>query len=223
MEALARSSPGVGATASTRSWRRQAEIVRLGEALKEMGVRLMLVEGKGVGTEWPGPTPRGRGHQDGSARAHRRRGRGGWDLRRACRLLELKERRAFRWRHRRDRVQLADRTGGGHAVHGLLPPKLTRSWPCSRSGARSTGRIASLLIVAPTGRVWVSPSSVRRVLAAQGLHLRRPHRTGTSKKRPFPDGRTTRNSHLDLRRDRVRWLPWRVGAWRSWTWSHASG
>jgi hypothetical protein len=37
--------------------RRGASIARLSEALKEMGVRLMLAEGKGVGTEWPGPAP----------------------------------------------------------------------------------------------------------------------------------------------------------------------
>ncbi|MGH8903061.1 MAG: hypothetical protein ACRDYA_15660 [Egibacteraceae bacterium] len=36
------------------------------------------------------------------------------------------------------------------------------------------------------GRVWVSPSSVRRVLAAHGLTLRRPKRPGTSTRKPFP-------------------------------------
>lgn len=37
------------------------------------------------------------------------------------------------------------------------------------------------------GRVWVSPASVRRVLAAHGLVLRAPRRTGTSTKTPWPD------------------------------------
>ncbi|HYA50024.1 MAG TPA: DDE-type integrase/transposase/recombinase [Streptosporangiaceae bacterium] len=36
-------------------------------------------------------------------------------------------------------------------------------------------------------RVWVSPSSVRRVLAAQGLRLRPPPRPGRSVRKPFPD------------------------------------
>ncbi|MGZ4624511.1 MAG: hypothetical protein ACXVX2_20825 [Blastococcus sp.] len=36
-------------------------------------------------------------------------------------------------------------------------------------------------------RVWVSPSSVRRVLAAQGLRLRPPPRPGRSARKPFPD------------------------------------
>ncbi len=38
-----------------------------------------------------------------------------------------------------------------------------------------------------TDRVWVSPSSVRRVLAAQGLYLHAPPRPGRSVRKPFPD------------------------------------
>ena len=37
------------------------------------------------------------------------------------------------------------------------------------------------------GRVWVSPSSVRRVLAAQGLFLHAPPRPGRSVRKPFPE------------------------------------
>ena len=37
------------------------------------------------------------------------------------------------------------------------------------------------------GRVWVSPSSVRRVLAEQGLRLRPLPRPGRSVRKPFPD------------------------------------
>ncbi len=36
------------------------------------------------------------------------------------------------------------------------------------------------------GKVWASPSSVRRVLAARGLRLRRPKRAGTSTRRGVP-------------------------------------
>jgi hypothetical protein len=36
-------------------------------------------------------------------------------------------------------------------------------------------------------RVWVSPSSVRRVLADHGLHLHPPPRPGRSARTPFPD------------------------------------
>jgi hypothetical protein len=39
----------------------KAEVARLSEAVKEMAVKLTLVEGKAVGTEWPGPRPGRRG------------------------------------------------------------------------------------------------------------------------------------------------------------------
>jgi transposase-like protein len=59
LEALAASRPGVKAQGvEPELAAARAEIARLSEALKEMGVRLMLAEGKGVGTEWPGPSPR---------------------------------------------------------------------------------------------------------------------------------------------------------------------
>jgi hypothetical protein len=41
----------------------KAKVARPGEALKELAVKLLLVEGKGVGAEWPGPTPGRGGHQ----------------------------------------------------------------------------------------------------------------------------------------------------------------
>jgi hypothetical protein len=49
LDALAASRPGVrrDAGADRELLAAQAEIARLSEALKEMGVRLMLVEGKG--------------------------------------------------------------------------------------------------------------------------------------------------------------------------------
>ena len=37
---------------------------------------------------------------------------------------------------------------------------------------------------------WVSPATVRRVLAANGLVLHRPRRAGRSERRPFPDWAT---------------------------------
>ena len=46
------------------------------------------------------------------------------------------------------------------------------------------------------GRVWVSPSSVRRILAAQGLFLRSPPRPGRSVRRPFPDWVDYRPNHI---------------------------
>jgi len=112
----------------------------------------------------------------------------GWDHRRACRVLGLKESRAWRWRIRRDGDRLADRPGGGRPVHGLLPAEeaeivaLFEEWGEVDRSHRKLAHRGSYL-----HRVWVSPSSVRRVLAAHGLHLHRPRRIGTSVRRPFPE------------------------------------
>ncbi len=73
LDALAASRPGVKAAGvDPELAEARAEIARLSEALKEMGVRLCSRREKGVGTEWPGPSPRGRGHQGRPARVDRR-------------------------------------------------------------------------------------------------------------------------------------------------------
>lgn len=81
-------------------------------------------------------------------------------------------------------------------MHGLLDWEaaeivaLFNQWAQIDTSHRKLAHRGSYL-----GRVWVSPSSVRRVLAAQGLYLRRPRRVGTSKRRPFPEWASyTRNS-----------------------------
>lgn len=80
LEALASSRPGKRAAERDfeveAAW---ADAARLGEALKEMAVKLMLVDGKGAGAEWPCPGPRRRGHQGGPVGSARRR--------RRCRLV----------------------------------------------------------------------------------------------------------------------------------------
>jgi transposase len=78
LAALAASKPGAGA--KDRDYELEAakaEIARLGETVKEMAVKLMLVEGKAVGAEWPGPGPGRCGHQDGPAGPDRRGRHGG--------------------------------------------------------------------------------------------------------------------------------------------------
>lgn len=111
----------------------------------------------------------------------------GWDHRAACRLLEVNETRAWRWRARRTGGRLEDRSAGGNPVHGLLAweaeeiVKLFDEWGEIDRSHRKLAHRGSYL-----GRVWVSPASVRRVLAAHGLRLRRPKRPGTSQRRPFP-------------------------------------
>jgi transposase InsO family protein len=121
----------------------------------------------------------------------------GWDHRRACATLELRETRAFRWRRRRDAGRLEDRRPGGNAVHGLLDGEVAEvlavfeEWSEIDRSHRKLAHRGSYL-----GRVWVSPASVRRVLAAHGLQLRRPHREGTSKKTPWPDWVTYRPKEM---------------------------
>jgi transposase InsO family protein len=112
----------------------------------------------------------------------------GWPLRRACRQLELNETRAWRWLARRTRGALVDRPPGGHPMHGILADEVAEivavfyEWGEIDRSHRKLAHRGSYL-----HRVWVSPSTVRRVLAAQGLHLRPPPRPGRSARRPFPE------------------------------------
>jgi transposase InsO family protein len=109
----------------------------------------------------------------------------GWEHRRACSYLELEEGRAWRWRRRRDAGCLGDQKPGS-AVHGLRPEEIAailelfEAWGEIDRSHRKLAHRGSYI-----GRVWVSPATVRRVLAAHGLHLRRPRRV-RSARRPFP-------------------------------------
>ncbi len=111
----------------------------------------------------------------------------GWSLRRAAGVLELAERRAWRWQQRRGAGRLDDLPTGGGAVHGLLDEEIEQivvlyaEWGEIDRSHRKLAHRGSYL-----GRVWVSPSTVKRVLAARGLVLRQPPRVGRSPKRSFP-------------------------------------
>ncbi|WP_431843425.1 integrase core domain-containing protein [Calidifontibacter indicus] len=110
----------------------------------------------------------------------------GWGLRRTGRVLELPERRVQRWQRRREAGQLADKRPGV-AVHGLLEAEaeailtLFEDWGETDRSHRKLAHRGSY-----TGRVWVSPASVRRVLTLADKHFRPLPRPGHSKKRPFP-------------------------------------
>jgi putative transposase len=112
----------------------------------------------------------------------------GWSLRDGCRVLGLPERRAHRWYGRRARGRLADKTPGGSPVHGLLPDEaaeilaLFDEWGEVDRSHRKLAHRGSYL-----GRIWVSPSTVRRVLFLADKHFRPLPRPGKSKRRPFPD------------------------------------
>jgi putative transposase len=89
----------------------------------------------------------------------------GWTLRRACHQLELGEVRAHRWIARRAIGQLVDKAPGGSPMHGLLDAEaaeilaLFDEWGETDRSHRKLAHRGSYL-----HRVWVSPSSVRRVL-----------------------------------------------------------
>ena len=148
---------------------------------------------------------------------------GGWEHRRACQYLELEEGRAWRWRRRREVGCLEDERAGGNPVHGLRPEELTailelfETWGDVDRSHRKLAHRGSYI-----GRVWVSPATVRRVLAAHGLVLKRPRRV-RSDRRPFPEWADyQRNSiwiydctHFAGCRD--------TPCSPSWTWSRASG
>ena len=112
----------------------------------------------------------------------------GWSLRRACAQLELGEPRAYRWLGRRDHGELADAKPGGSPMHGLLDEEaeqivaLFHEWGETDRSHRKLAHRGSYL-----DRVWVSPSTVRKVLAAQGLRLRALPRPGRSARKNFPE------------------------------------
>jgi putative transposase len=112
----------------------------------------------------------------------------GWEFRGACRVLELGTVRAYRWLGRRTADELEDGRPGGSPLHGLLDWEvaeivaLFHEWGEVDRSHRKLAHRGSYL-----ERVWVSPSSVRRVLEREGLRLRPLPRPGRSVRKPFPD------------------------------------
>ena len=114
----------------------------------------------------------------------------GWPLGRICDVLQVDRRRVWRWQTRRAAsVDLDDRPPGGGAVHGLLEWEvaeilaLAEEWgPLDRSHRKLAHRGSYL------GRVWVSPSTVLRVLADHDVNLPKPPpRPARGERRPWPE------------------------------------
>lgn len=130
--------------------------------------------------------------------------RAGWSLSRICGVLELDRQRAWRWRHRQALGELEDRPGGGNPVHGLLAWEeaeivaLFEEWGDVDLSHRKLAHRGSYL-----DRVWVSPSTVDRVLARNGLALAGVPRPGRSVKKPWPA-----------------WIEWRPNQLWCWDASH---
>ena len=112
----------------------------------------------------------------------------GWSTVRACRLLGLDPGRAAGWRTRRQVDRLADLTPGGGAVHGLLEVEraavvdLFEGWAgIDRSHRKRAARGSRLELV------HVSASTVRRILAAEGLVLQGPSPREPAVRAPWPE------------------------------------
>jgi transposase InsO family protein len=113
----------------------------------------------------------------------------GWSHSRACAVLELDRRRAWHWQQRRSAGEsLDDRPSGGNPVHGLLDWEETEilavfdEWADTDRSHRKLAHRCSY-----QQRVWVSPSTVDRVLARHGLALQGSERPARSTKKPWPD------------------------------------
>jgi hypothetical protein len=101
----------------------------------------------------------------------------GWDHRRVCAYLELAEGRAWRWRERRGAGTLEDRRPGGHPVHAITPAEeaaIVAVFEAYQLTDRSHRKLAHR--GSYEGLVWVSESTVRRVLFAHRLRIRAPRR-----------------------------------------------
>ena len=112
----------------------------------------------------------------------------GWSQSRACSVLEVDRRRAWHWQQRRAAGEpLDDRASGGNPVHGLLDWEeaeilaLFEEWADTDRSHRKLAHRGSY-----EARVWVSPSTVDRVLARHGLVLQGSERPPRSQKQPWP-------------------------------------
>lgn len=112
----------------------------------------------------------------------------GWTMARACGVLQLDRVRAYRWMARRGEAALEDRPPGGNPIHGLLAEEeaaiveLFEEWGPLDLSQRKLAHRGSYL-----NKVWVSPSTVDRVLDRHGLCLRGGRRPAKTEKKPWPE------------------------------------
>ena len=112
----------------------------------------------------------------------------GWSVAGVCRLLQLAPDRIASWRDRATVGELEDLPCGGGPVHGLLEAERTavvdlfEAWGSIDRGHRKLAARGSRL-----GLVHVSASTLRRVLAAEGLVLQRHPVREPQVRAPWPD------------------------------------
>ncbi len=129
---------------------------------------------------------------------------GGWTVSRVCGLLELDRVRAWRWKQRALTNELTDKKPGGRPIHTILAWEeeaillLFDEWgPLDRSHRKLAHRGSYL------DRVYVSPSTVDRVLARNGLVLAGNPRPARTVKKDWPD-----------------WVQWRPNQLWCWDATH---
>jgi putative transposase len=123
---------------------------------------------------------------------------GGWTASRACAVLGLERARAWRWHTRRQAgLPLDDAPSGGNPIHGLLDWEQTEilaifeEWADVDRSHRKLAHRGSY-----EGRVWVSPSTVDRVLAHHNLRLAGETQPPKTVKKPWPDWTEWRPNQL---------------------------
>jgi transposase InsO family protein len=115
----------------------------------------------------------------------------GWSLERAADLAGVGHRRVQRWRARRTAGTLEDRRPGGNPVHRLLASEeqavldLIEEWGKVDRSHRKLAHRGSYLKL-----VWVSPSTVRRIVAKHGLSLPKDYTPKPAPPRVWPDSIT---------------------------------
>ncbi len=111
----------------------------------------------------------------------------GWTLSRVCGLLELDRARVWRWQHRELTGTLDDAKPGGTPINTILEweeqaiVKLFKTWVDIDLSHRKLAYRGSYI-----NEVWVSPSTVDRVLNRHGLTLAGIPRPPRSKKKDWP-------------------------------------
>lgn len=113
---------------------------------------------------------------------------GGWPVGKACSVLGLDRQRAWRWHTRRQAgLPLDDAASGGNPIHGLLDWEqaeivaLFEEWADIDRSHRKLAHRGSY-----ENRVWVSPSTVDRVLTRHNMRLAGETRPPKSVKTPWP-------------------------------------
>lgn len=112
----------------------------------------------------------------------------GWSARAACGLLGVDDLRGARWADRRAAGRLDDLAPGGHPLHALLAWEreaivaLHAEWGERDRSHRKLAHRGSYV-----ERVWVSESTVRKVLAEEGLALQGNPPREPIPRTPWPD------------------------------------